>query len=252
MPRIVTVRGVPVLGGAGCAPAGAAAPAHTSIKATAPARITAASSRATVGSVIQKPAKRTGRGLRVIAGEVGGLRLAAPPDVRPTTDRAREALFSSLGATVEEVAVLDLFAGSGALAIEALSRGAAFAVLVEQDRTAADACRQNLETTHLTSRARVQATPVATFLERGPGLEAPFGLVVCDPPYSTPADQVAAVLAHLAEPGWLAPDAVVVVERQALGGPPEPEAWWPAGWQVRWERRYGDTLLFALLAPLSG
>jgi 16S rRNA (guanine966-N2)-methyltransferase len=178
--------------------------------------------------------------------------------VRPTTDRAREALFASLGATVEGVAVLDLYAGSGALAIEALSRGAAVAVLVEQHRAAAESCRQNLETTRLVSRGRVHATPVATFLRRGPVAEAPFGLVLCDPPYETPAAEVGTVLDLLIAQAWLAPDAAVVVERRAGGsragrgdaGRPDPRTCgWPDGWNVRWERRYGDTLLFALAAP---
>jgi 16S rRNA (guanine966-N2)-methyltransferase len=190
-------------------------------------------------------AKRGGRGLRVVAGEAGGLRLVVPPDARPTTDRVREALFASLGDRVDGTSVLDLYAGSGALGIEALSRGAVGAVLVDRDRAAAQACARNLDTTRLAARARVEEAAVTTFLARGPGSEAPFALVLCDPPYEVPDEEVAGLLDTLAEPGWLTPDAVVVVERRAGGGPVR----WPAGWVVTWERRYGDTLVIALAAP---
>jgi len=180
--------------------------------------------------------------MRVVAGTAGGLRLVAPPNARPTTDRVREALFSALSNRVEDVAVLDLYAGSGALAIEALSRGAAAAVLVDRDRAAVEACRRNLETTKLTDRARVRSADVEVFLGAAPPPEAPFGLVFADPPYELGDAEVADTLARLRTPGWLTPDASVVLERAAGARPPE------IGWDVGWERKYGDTLVVILHA----
>lgn len=175
--------------------------------------------------------------LRVVAGEAGGLHLVAPEHVRPTTDRVREALFSALGPTpVEGAVVLDLFAGSGALAIEALSRGATRAVLVDRDRDAEAACERNLATTGFAGRARVERTTVERFVRQRPA-EAPFDLVLCDPPYELPEEEVATVLRALHDPGWLTGDALVVVER------PSPTWVVPEGWSTTWERRYGDTLV---------
>ncbi len=182
--------------------------------------------------------------MRVIAGEARGLTLVAPSDARPTSGRVREALFSSLG-DVTGARVLDLFAGSGALAIEALSRGAERAVLVDRDREAFEACRANLETTRFTERARVLLRQVATFLEGPIPDEAPFDLVCCDPPYDQDEPELEAVLEELTEPGWLALEARVVIERAARrtregGGE------WSSAWKVGWERRYGDTLVTVL------
>lgn len=180
--------------------------------------------------------------LRVIAGTAGGRKLVAPKrGTRPTTDRLKEALFSSLGARVADATVLDLYAGSGAIAIEALSRGAARAVLVERDAAAVTAIRTNLASTGFTAVARVQHSSVATFLSAGaPGApEAPFDLVFLDPPYDTSTDEVAGVLGALADVRLVAAGATVVVER-ADGGPP---LTLPAGWGIEKERAYGDTLL---------
>jgi 16S rRNA (guanine966-N2)-methyltransferase len=176
------------------------------------------------------------RGLRVVAGEVGGRGLVAPPDIRPTTDRVREALFSALGSAVESATVLDLFAGSGALAIEALSRGAVQAVLVDHDRDAEAACERNLIATGFASRARVERTPVDVFLRHRP-LESPFDLVLCDPPYELPDADLVTVLDGLHDPAWLAAGALVVVER------PGPVWTPPTGWSTSWQRKYGDTLM---------
>jgi 16S rRNA (guanine966-N2)-methyltransferase len=184
--------------------------------------------------------------LRVIAGEVGGRRLVAPPDVRPTTERVREAIFSSLGAHVVDAAVLDLYAGSGAMAIEALSRGAARAVLVDHDRAAVEACQANLGSTGLAGRARIQRRTVADVLGRAAPPEAPFDLVLVDPPYDAAPVEVPAVLEGLTRPGWLHPDARVVLESPA-GAPPEPGP----GCAVRSRRRYGDTLV-TTLGPVLG
>lgn len=188
--------------------------------------------------------RRAGR-LRVIAGEIGGRHLTVPAGVRPTADRVREALFAALGAeTVAGASVLDLYAGSGALAIEALSRGAGRALLVERDRAVAEVCRQNLESTGFAGVARVQVGAVPSVVAGAPPPEAPFGIVVCDPPYETPAAAVASVLESLLAPGWLAGGAVVVAESAARS-----PAARPAGFEVFFERKYGDTLLTALIAP---
>ena len=177
--------------------------------------------------------------LRVIAGEVGGRRLVAPKGgARPTTDRAKEALFAALGPdAVEDAVVLDLFAGSGALGIEALSRGAARAEFVDRDRRAADAVRANLESTGYADRAKVHVVATATFLKRRRTGDA-FDLVFLDPPYDLESGDLSTVLAHLGGAGAVAPGATVVVETRGDAVPQLPE-----GWTVRWQRAYGDTLL---------
>jgi 16S rRNA (guanine966-N2)-methyltransferase len=196
------------------------------------------------GPRAEKLKRKSGR-LRVIAGEVGGRHLVVPPGVRPTADRVREALFSALGSdTIEGASVLDLYAGSGALAIEALSRGASRALLVERDRAVADVCRQNLESTDFAGVARVQVGAVLSLVVGVPPPEAPFGIVLCDPPYETPEATVASVLESLLAPGWLAAAAVVVAESAARTPPAR-----PAGFEVFFERKYGDTLVTALIAP---
>lgn len=184
--------------------------------------------------------------LRVIAGEVGGRRLVAPPDVRPTTERVREAIFSALGSHAVDAAVLDLYAGSGAMGLEALSRGAARAVLVDQDRAAVEACRANLVSTGLTDRARIQRSSVTELLSRPAPPEAPFDLVLVDPPYDDAPAEIPAVLEGLGRPGWLHADARVVLESPA-GAPLEPGA----GFAVRSRRKYGDTLVTSL-GPVLG
>ncbi|MEI8001641.1 MAG: 16S rRNA (guanine(966)-N(2))-methyltransferase RsmD [Actinomycetes bacterium] len=184
--------------------------------------------------------------LRVVAGTAGGLRLETPAGetVRPTTERVREAVFSSLGRAVVGVSVLDLFSGSGALAVEALSRGAAGAVCVERDATVAAVIGRNLAHTGFADRARVVVRSVAAFLGAVPPPEAPFGVVCCDPPYGAPTEEVVAVLAGLAAPGWCASSAVVLLERRS--GEPLPTL--PEGWEHRAERTYGDTLVHRLVA----
>jgi 16S rRNA (guanine966-N2)-methyltransferase len=189
---------------------------------------------------------RGAKNLRVIAGTVGGQRLTVPDTVRPTTDRVKESVFGALGAAcLDDAVVLDAYAGIGALAIEALSRGAGRAVLVERSPVAVAAIRRNLDRTGLTRRARVFAGPVARVLRRSPPPEAPFDLVFFDPPYESDTATVAAELTLLAEPGWLAPGATVVVERPGREEPPSP----PAGWELAWRRHYGDTLVVALTVP---
>jgi 16S rRNA (guanine(966)-N(2))-methyltransferase RsmD len=183
--------------------------------------------------------------LRVIAGSAGGRKLVAPKGgtrqggTRPTTDRLKEALFSSLGpARVHDATVLDLYAGSGALAIEALSRGAATAVLVDRDAAAAAAIRANLETTGFEAVATVRRVEVARFVTARI-LDGPFDLVFLDPPYDVPSDEVAAVLAALAATGAVVTGGTVVVERPKSGEP----VTLPDVWSIEKQRAYGDTLL---------
>jgi 16S rRNA (guanine966-N2)-methyltransferase len=177
--------------------------------------------------------------LRVVAGSVGGRRLVAPRSgTRPTADRVKEALFAALDADgVAGASVLDLYAGSGALGIEALSRGAASAVFVDRDRHADAAIRANLATTGFEASATVSRTPVKKFLERT-SRGAAFDLVFLDPPYDVDAGELSITLRALAEPGVVAPGATVVIETSRRSPPQLPE-----GWSVRWERAYGDTLI---------
>ncbi len=187
-----------------------------------------------------------GPGLRVIAGSARGRRIVAPAgtEVRPTQGRVREAMFSALDArdAILDANVLDLYSGTGALAIEALSRGAARAVLVESSRSALHAITQNLETLGFANRARVEARPVGTFLAHVPS-EAPFDLVCCDPPYDAGAGELDAVLAALGNGAWLADGATVVVERASRVAVEPPPAL-----QICWERTFGDTLV-TFLSP---
>jgi 16S rRNA (guanine966-N2)-methyltransferase len=179
---------------------------------------------------------------RIVAGSVGGRRLAVPGSgTRPTSDRVREALFSAIEAAMDlsGARVLDLYAGSGALGLEALSRGAATAVLVESDAAAAAVLRRNIAALGLPG-ARPRTGRVATVLAE-PAAE-PFDLVLADPPY---AFDPAADLAALAAGGWVGPGSLVVVERSRRSGPPD----WPAALVPGRTRRYGDTELHWAQVP---
>lgn len=190
--------------------------------------------------------------LHVIAGDARGRVLEVPPSARPTAGRVREALFASLG-DVAGLHVLDLYSGSGAVAIEALSRGAAQALLVDCDRGAVEVGRANVESTGVATRARVVPRAVDAFLAGPAPPEAPFDLVWCDPPYGTDPGEIDAVLGALAAPGWLAVDARIVLER-AVHDPRDAVADGPAVdagpvsdvCAVTWERKYGDTLVTVL------
>jgi 16S rRNA (guanine966-N2)-methyltransferase len=178
----------------------------------------------------------------VIAGDKGGLPLVAPRGerTRPTAGRVKEALFAALGPDrLVGASVLDGYAGSGSLAIEALSRGAARAVLVDRDPGAVDAIKRNLSSTRLSARARVQRRGVAAFLRDVPPPEAPFDLALLDPPYDLAPRELGTILDALTAPGWLSAGAVIVVE-QASGAAPLPA---PDHLEARWERVYGDTLV---------
>jgi 16S rRNA (guanine966-N2)-methyltransferase len=161
--------------------------------------------------------------------------------VRPTSDRVREALFSTLGDRVVGATVLDLFAGTGALGIEALSRGATHVTFVERDGAVADVLRRNLEALGLVADVKVVAA--ARFVN---GLTdasgAPvFDLVLCDPPYRVAASDVVALLVSLARGGHVAAGTVMVVERARHGDP----LVIPSGaLAVTDVRTYGDTVLY--------
>lgn len=157
---------------------------------------------------------------------------------RPTTDRVRESLFNVLTARIDfdGIAVLDLYAGSGALGLEALSRGAATATFVESDRRAAAVIEDNAKALGIKSFS-VRCSTVAAVV--GGAVGRPVDLVFADPPYEVATADVESVVAALAAGGWLAPGAIVVVERPASA----PELSWPDGWAVAKARRYGDTRL---------
>jgi 16S rRNA (guanine966-N2)-methyltransferase len=175
----------------------------------------------------------------VIGGVAGGRRLVVPPrGTRPTTDRVRESLFNILTARLDltGLSVLDLYAGSGALGLEALSRGAASALFVESDQRSAAVIDRNISALGLAG-ATVRRGSVATVLASG--ATAPVDLVLADPPYDVGAGEVESVLVALGSHGWVAQGTVAVVERAAAG----PSLTWPAGWAPWPARVYGDTRL---------
>ncbi|SHG97004.1 16S rRNA (guanine(966)-N(2))-methyltransferase RsmD [Geodermatophilus nigrescens] len=176
---------------------------------------------------------------RLISGAAGGRRLTVPPSgVRPTGDRAREGLFNSLGTLLDldGATVLDLYAGSGALGLEALSRGAAQAVLVENGPRVLPVLRANVAAVGLPG-ARVVAGSVPTVVGGAPPTR--FDLVLADPPYAVPVAEVLGVLGALVTGEWLVPGAVVVVERSSREEPWE----WPTPLTGIRDRRYGEALL---------
>jgi 16S rRNA (guanine966-N2)-methyltransferase len=181
---------------------------------------------------------------RIISGLAGGRRISTPPGsgTRPTSDRVREALFSRLEHldVVHQAKVLDLYAGSGALGLEAASRGAAGVLMVESEWAAVAVVRKNITELALPG-VSVRADTVERVLLAGPASEeARCDLVLADPPYDVTEDGLAAALALLVTHHWLSEDAFVVVERSARS--PEPR--WPPGMEGAGERRYGDTKMW--------
>jgi 16S rRNA (guanine966-N2)-methyltransferase len=203
---------------------------------------------------------------RVIAGEAGGRRLAVPDgrDTRPTSDRAREGLFSTIVSMLGSLAgtrVRDLYAGSGAVGLEALSRGADHVLLVEQGARATRVIRENIEAIGLPG-AVLAADRVERVLARGPApaggqaSTAPAGgqastvggrydVVFADPPYALADTAVSQVLSLLADQAWLAPGALVIVERATRSGPVS----WPDGFVPDKTRRYGEATFWYGLGP---
>jgi 16S rRNA (guanine966-N2)-methyltransferase len=180
--------------------------------------------------------------MRIVAGQAGGRRLAVPPGhrTRPTSDRTREALFGTLAALVELAGarVLDLYAGSGAVGLEAVSRGAAAALLVDADARAAATATANATALGLADRVTVRRDRVDRVLAAPPA--GPYDLVFADPPYALPDAEVDVILATLVGNSWLAPGAVLAVERSSRGAGPA----WPAGVRAIKARRYGEGMLW--------
>jgi 16S rRNA (guanine966-N2)-methyltransferase len=179
---------------------------------------------------------------RIISGTAGGRRLATPtgPTTRPTTDRVREALFSSIESwcgSLQGLRFLDLYAGSGAVGLEAWSRGAGVVTLVESDRRTARLIADNARALGF-AKADVVARSVAATLGAPPA--APYDVVFLDPPYPLEDDAVAADLALLDAHAWLVPGAMVVVERSSRSPAPA----WPEGIDGTRSKRYGETVLW--------
>jgi 16S rRNA (guanine966-N2)-methyltransferase len=183
---------------------------------------------------------------RIIAGAARGRRLSVAQGTRPTSDRAREGLFATILAirgALDGARMLDLYAGSGAAGLEALSRGASEVLLVEADARAGRVIRGNIGAVGLPG-ARLLAGRVERVLARGPGNRPPWDIVFADPPYAAPAAEVERVLGSLRDRGWLAPGALVIVERATRSGPFS----WPVGYAPRASRGYGEATFWYGLA----
>jgi 16S rRNA (guanine966-N2)-methyltransferase len=178
---------------------------------------------------------------RIVGGAAGGRRLAVPPGqgTRPTTDQAREGLFNTLATLVDLAGawVADLYAGSGAVGLEALSRGAEHALLVERDPGAARVLRRNAGELGLAG-AEIVIGPVERVVDTTP--RRPYRVVFLDPPYAVDDDRLRAVLTSLVEKDWLDRDGVCVVERARRS--PEPD--WPDGLVALRSRGYGEAVLW--------
>lgn len=186
---------------------------------------------------------------RIITGSAKGARLITPQgsQTRPTTDRVREALFSSLstwaGTAAEDpaeqlsgLAVLDLFAGSGALGLEAASRGADPVTWVEKDHGVAAVIKQNQKHTRLSGR--IVTASVRNFLAQ-PAAHA-NDVILLDPPYELTNDELVTLMATALAHGYLLSDGIFVVERSVRVGEPD----WPGGLELSWTRRYGESCLY--------
>ncbi|MEX1222438.1 MAG: 16S rRNA (guanine(966)-N(2))-methyltransferase RsmD [Idiomarina sp.] len=169
--------------------------------------------------------------IRIIGGRWRGRKLAVPDaeGLRPTTDRMRETLFNWLQFELQDTRVLDLFAGTGALAFEALSRGAAHALMVEQQAAAVRCLSENLKT--LDAAGQVLQADALKVLQTPP--QAPFNVVFIDPPFRQ--QLLPQVITALQQPGWLADNAWIYVETES-----ELTAQWPANWQLHRDKQAGQ------------
>jgi 16S rRNA (guanine966-N2)-methyltransferase len=179
---------------------------------------------------------------RIIGGSAGGRRLRTPTgeNTRPTSDRVREAMFSAIDAgygSISGLRFLDLYAGSGAVGLEAMSRGAGLVTLVEHDRRTASLIRDNATTLGF-SLVEVVTSTVARALAHPP--RAPYDVVFLDPPYAMKLDEVVKALTTLRSNYWLAGDALVVVERSTR----DPGLGWPGGFIGERLKKYGETTLW--------
>jgi 16S rRNA (guanine966-N2)-methyltransferase len=181
--------------------------------------------------------------MRVVGGSAGGTRLApVPAGTRPVADRAREGLFSSLGDFVAGARVLDLFAGTGALGIEALSRGASSALFVDSSPSAARVIAENLRRTKLASRGTVRRMDVLRALKGSPGQ---FDLVLLDPPYRLPGAELDAVMAELAGQGVVTAGGRVALTREKRSYTPVI----PLHWLELKRLSYGDSVVLVFQTP---
>jgi 16S rRNA (guanine966-N2)-methyltransferase len=185
---------------------------------------------------------------RIIGGSAGGRRLRTPNGeaTRPTSDRVREALFSTLESDLGSLTglrFLDLYAGSGAVGLEAMSRGAGVVTAVESDRRTARLVQDNAATLHF-HKVEVLALPVTRVLGQPP--RAPYDVVFADPPYALTNEDLETALGALVANDWLAAGAVLVVERSARGAEPA----WPPGLVRDRDKRYGETVLWYVRADV--
>jgi len=178
---------------------------------------------------------------RIVAGTFKGRRIATPPgrDTRPTSDRVREALFGALG-DLTGLRFADLYAGSGAIGLEAVSRGAAHVLLVESDPRAGRIIRDNIAQLGAAEVTKLAPSRVESVLVGGPGSGGPYDLVFADPPYETGETEITDLLRGLVDHGWLAADATVIVERSTRSAEPG----WVNGITGQRSRRYGETTLW--------
>lgn len=186
---------------------------------------------------------------RIVAGRAGGRPLKVPAKgTRPTSERVREALFSRLDhmSILVGASVLDLYAGSGALGLEALSRGARRATFVERSRPAASVIKHNLGATDLATQGTVVCADVSSYIAQreGVALSGEYDVIFIDPPYDMPAADLNAVLAHLGP--WMHPDSLVIVEASSRAAEPE----WPTDLVLEERRAYGETVMWFAGPPL--
>ena len=181
--------------------------------------------------------------MRIVAGSAKGARLApVPAGTRPVSDRAREGLFSSLGPAVEDARVLDLFAGTGAMGIEALSRGAGSAVFVDSAPAAVKTIGENLRRTRLSGKGDVRRMDALRALRQTPGQ---FDLVLLDPPYKLANGDVDALFAELRSSGVVAAGGRVVLTRARESYIPVI----PVDWHLTKQLSYGDSLVLVFQVP---
>jgi 16S rRNA (guanine966-N2)-methyltransferase len=196
-----------------------------------------------------KRERHSGHGLRIVGGTARGRRILVPPSgTRPTSERAREALFNRLDTLldIDGSRVLDLYAGSGAVGLEALSRGAVFARFVESDRRAAALIRANIATVLGVSRSSaladvtaIDVRPVHLVLAADPP-ERPFDVIFADPPYAVAAGDIDALAQIATRPEWLVDGGVIIVERSARTEAPK----WPEWVEPLAAKRYGEGVLW--------
>jgi 16S rRNA (guanine966-N2)-methyltransferase len=194
----------------------------------------------------RKGKKRTPRRMRIVSGKFRGRNLKAPSSnaIRPTSDRLRESIFNILvhayADPITDARVLDLFAGTGALGLESLSRGAEYALFVEEAAEARALIRTNVEALALTGATRIFRCDAARLSDMGP--MEPFDLVFCDPPYGQGLAEKSLIAAR--DGKWLAPSALVVVEEAVKAGFKTPE-----GFDELERRTYDDTEIVIMRAP---